>query len=139
VLSVKKDYSPKTIKKILFPSDFEDNSKSMFDAVKDFAEMLKADVNLLYVNTPGGFADDETAHEKLDKFLPKPNEIKFKGYVYNAMEREHGIVNFSEKQHIDLIAMTTHSRKGKPNYLLGVTETVLFHSDVPVLSIVQQN
>lgn len=139
VLSVKRDYSPKSIKKILFPSDFEDSSKTMFDAVKDFAELVKADVNLLYVNTPGGFADDETAHDKLDKFMPKENEIKFKGYVYNALEKERGIVHFSEKEHVDLIAMTTHNRKGKPNYLLGVTETVLFHSDVPVLSIVQQN
>jgi nucleotide-binding universal stress UspA family protein len=139
VLSVKKDYSPKSIKKILFPSDFEDNSKSMFDTVKDMAEMLKADVNLLFVNTPGGFTDDETAHERLDNFLPQPNGIKFRGHVYNAMEKERGIVNFSEKEHIDLIAMTTHNRKGKPNYLLGVTETVLFHADVPVLSIVQQD
>jgi nucleotide-binding universal stress UspA family protein len=111
----------------------------MFDTVKDFAEMLKADVDLLFVNTPGGFTDDETAHDKLDSFVPQPNEVKFKSFVYNAIEKERGIVNFSEKEHIDLIAMTTHNRKGKPNYLLGVTETVLFHADVPVLSIVLQN
>ena len=139
VLSVKKQYSPKAIKRILFPSDFEDNSKSMFETVKEFASMLKADVNLLFVNTPGHFADDDLASAKLERFIPSENGIKLKKSVCNALEKEQGIVNFSEQQHIDLIAMTTHNRKGKPNYLLGITETVLFHSDVPVLSIIQQN
>jgi nucleotide-binding universal stress UspA family protein len=138
VLSVKKDYAPKTIKKILFPSDFEESNKPLFNVVKDFAEVLKADVSLLFVNTPASFADDETANDRLASFMPPQNEIKFKGFVYNAIEKERGIINFSEKQHIDLIAMTTHNRKGKPNYLLGITETVLFHADVPVLSIVVQ-
>jgi nucleotide-binding universal stress UspA family protein len=138
VLSVKKEYTPKEIKNILFPSDFDENKKALFNVVKEFAEELKADMNLLFVNTPGGFADEETAEDKLSAYIPASNGITVKGFVYNALETERGIINFSEKEQIDLIAMTTHNRKGKPNYLLGVTETVLFHSDVPILSIVQQ-
>jgi hypothetical protein len=37
---------------------------------------------------------------------------------------------------MDLIAMVTHNRKGQPNYQLGITETLLYHTDIPVLSMV---
>lgn len=139
VLSVKKDYNPKALKKILFPSDFEESTFSLLHIVHQFAEEVNANVDLLYVNTPAHFSDTESAESRMQKYIPSQNGVKFFPFIYNSTEKERGILNFSEKKNIDLIAMATHNRKGKPNYLLGVTETILFHSEIPVLSIVLQS
>lgn len=139
VLSVKKDYTPKSLKKVLFPSDFEENTFSLLQLVKSFAEDVDADIDLLYVNTPAHFSDTETSKSRMEKYIPTQNGVKFHPFIYNALEKEKGILTFSNHHKVDLIAMTTHNRKDKPNYLLGVTETILFHSDIPVLSIVKQS
>lgn len=136
VLSVKKDYTPKSMKRIVFPSDFEENTYSLLQLVHHFADEIHADVDLLYVNTPAHFSDTDSSERRIQKYIPSQNGVKFYPFIYNDIEKERGILNFSRKENIDLIAMATHYRKGKPNYLLGVTETILFHSDIPVLSIV---
>jgi len=138
VLSVKKEYTPKLLKKILFPSDFEESTFSLLESVRNFAEDVHADIDLLFVNTPSKFSDTESSEKRIQKFMPSQNGIKFYPFIYNATEKERGIISFSKQHKVDLIAMATHNRKGKPNYLVGVTETILFHSDIPVLSIVLQ-
>jgi nucleotide-binding universal stress UspA family protein len=139
VLSVKKNYTPKELKRIVFPSDFEENTFSLLQSVHHFAEEIHADVDLLYVNTPAHFSDTDASEKRMQRYMPSQNGVKFFPFIYNDHEKERGILKFSEKENIDLIAMATHNRRGKPNYLMGVTETILFHSDIPVLSIVLES
>lgn len=135
VLSVKKDFKPTAIRKILFPSDFEENIKDALSTVSLLANQLKASIDLAFVNTPGNFADNDTIEARIQKFLPSSNGVKYGKVVYNDFNKEEGIIKIAKRQHANIIAMVTHNRKGKPGYLLGITESLLFHAEIPVLSI----
>jgi nucleotide-binding universal stress UspA family protein len=138
VLSVKKEYTPKAIKKILFPSDFEEGSIGSLNTVKNLAADLQASISLLFVNTPFNFYDTPSAERKMAECIPVQRAVKFYSFIYNDFDREKGILNFARNKKMDLIAMVTHNRKGRPNYQLGVTETLLYHTDMPVLSMVMK-
>jgi hypothetical protein len=136
VLSVKKNYTPRSLKKILFPSDFEEDIQTAFKIVNKLATLLKGSIDLTFINTPANFIDSETSEKRMKKFISSRNELKINQFVYNDYNKETGIVNAAKKTNTNLIAMVTHNRKGKPSYLLGITETLLFHTETPVLSIV---
>ncbi|QOI98154.1 MAG: universal stress protein [Flammeovirgaceae bacterium] len=138
VLSVKKEYTPKAIKKILFPSDFEEGSMNSLNTVKNLAADLHASITLLFVNTPFNFYDTPSAEARMADFIPVQRAVKFHSFIYNDFDKEKGILNFARQKKMDLIAMVTHNRKGRPNYQLGVTETLLYHTDIPVLSMVMK-
>lgn len=136
VLSVKKDYPLTSVKNILFPSNFEEDTLGNLNLIKNFASYLQSAINLVYVNTPNNFMDSETMEKRIEKFIPVQKAVKFHSYVYNDFERERGILKFAENKKMDLITMVTHNRKDKPKYVIGITETILFHSNIPVLSMV---
>ncbi len=138
VLSVKKEYIPKAIKKILFPTDFDEGGIQSLNTVKNLAADLKAGITLLFVNTPFNFYDTPSAEAKMTDFIPVQRAIKFYSFIYNDFDREKGILNFSKRHKMDMIAMVTRNRKGRPNYQLGITETLLYHTDIPVLSMVMK-
>lgn len=136
VLSVKKNFTPSSFKRILFPSDFEENVNPAFRNVSKLAALLKGSIALTFINTPGNFVDSESIEKRMKKFLIPRDEIKIHALVYNDYNKETGIANAAKKANANMIAMVTHNRKGKPGYLLGITETLLFHTETPVLSIV---
>lgn len=134
VLSVKNNFKPTTFKKILFASDFEENVSDALGTLKDLAEPLNSEINLLSVNIPQTFVDSDTMEKRMRKYIPAQKKVKFHSFIHNDYTKEEGISNFAKKRKCNLISMVTHSRKGKPNYLIGTTDTLLFKSDLPVLS-----
>ena len=134
VLSVKKNYRPKAIRKIVFASDFENRMTAQLNTVKDLAADLKASVDLLFVNTPTLFKDSGQLDKRMLREVPVKKEVAFKCVVYQDHHRELGIYNYAKKSKAGMIAMITNLRKKKSEYSLGVTETLLFHTDVPLLS-----
>ena len=136
VLSVKENFSPTSIGKILFASDFEEDITSELTTVSDLGASLKANVELTFINTPSNFVDTEISEQRMKKVLPAESEFKFEQYIYNHHNKEQGILNAAQQRGAGMIAMVTHNRRGKPGYSLGITEALLFSSDVPVLSMV---
>lgn len=137
VLSVKKNFKPSSLKKIVFASDFEETkAKGRFQAIKNFALATKAHIDFAFINTPAHFETSQAIDDKLKAFHKVHHEIKPNYFVHNDLTTEKGIINVSHRVKANMIALVTHNRHGKKNYLLGVTETVTLHSDIPVLSIV---
>lgn len=136
VLSVKKNYNPGSIKKIMFASDFNPEVKPAMNTVKNLASTLGANLDLAYINTPGHFLDDNTMEARMQKFVVKEGRIKFNTVIQNSTTREEGILECAAKRKADMIAIVTHLRTHKPSYLISTAETVLLHSNVPVLSFV---
>jgi len=66
----------------------------------------------------------------------RKSQVSFNYVVYQDIEIEKGIINYAKKSKSGMIALVTNSRKRKAGYQLGVTETILFHTNVPVLSFV---
>jgi nucleotide-binding universal stress UspA family protein len=137
VLSVKKDFKPVSLKRILFASDFsEPGIKKSIKVVARLAESLNAKLDFVFINTPARFADTASIEKRMAAFEPVMNTRRRKMFVYNDYTSEQGILNVARKLKINVIALATHNRRNKHNYQLGVTETLLFHSSLPVLSVV---
>jgi len=137
VLSVKKNYIPKNIRKIVFVSDFERNITRPVNTVKNLAVTLKASIDLLYVNTPTPFKDSEELATRMKAEVHVQKQVPFKCVVYRDQEIEIGVNNYARKSKAGIIALVTNWRKRKAGYHLGVAETILFHTNVPVLSFAQ--
>ncbi|ELR73054.1 Putative stress response protein [Fulvivirga imtechensis AK7] len=136
VLSVKKNTEIKSIKKILFTSNFEENVSDAVRTVEKLASKTKAGVDFLYINTPGNFADTETAEKRMAKYASKSRTVKFNTFIYNESDVSKGILSFMERSKPDLVALITHGRRGQPAYHMSVTDSLLLHAGVPVLSFV---
>lgn len=135
VLSVKKNFKPASLKKLVFASSYNEFSLTKsFKAIKSFALDIGAKVDFVHINTPTSFHDSDTIEKNMREFALPHRDLKPNFFIHNDYSTETGIVNLAKKIKANMIALVTHNRKGRSNYMLGVTETVLLHSEMPVLS-----
>ena len=133
--------------KVLFPTDFSECSKSVFNYVLSFAEAHNSRLTLLHVvefeqiRRPGGGREatgvEKSYLEDRRKDLQAmvgpnpPVKVDFKvkeGHAYQEIIRVAGELD------IDIIIMGTHGRTGFEHILIGsVAEKVIRHADRPVL------
>jgi nucleotide-binding universal stress UspA family protein len=136
-------------KKILFPTDLSEGSKTIAENVKLMAEKFDAEINILYVSSvghyyssinlpPSGLSSFEeevmlTAEGQLDDFAEEHFEsMKYKTDIIAGTPPEE-IVEYARKNSIDLIIMG-HSRAGLERVLLGsVAHRIVKMSPIPVL------
>ena len=77
VLVIKKKVSDFDIKNMIFASDFSKESKNTFKNVIGFAEIFKAKLHLLYINTIHNFESTKESTKKLEKFVSGFDKKKF--------------------------------------------------------------
>lgn len=135
VLSVKKGFKPASMKKIVFAANFEENLNKPFSKIASFLKAIGGTLTLLYINTPSNFKDTPTVSKAMDKLMLAYPDVKMKGVVYNAMDIEKGLVDFAEQSKAQVVAKVTHNRSRRAGYDFGITETLLYKSKVPVLSV----
>ncbi|MFZ1806141.1 MAG: universal stress protein [Cyclobacteriaceae bacterium] len=135
VLSVKKDFKPASVKKIVFAANFEENLKQPFSKIVSFLKATGSSLTLLYINTPSNFKDTPTVTKAMSKLIEAFPDVKMKGEVYNAMDIEKGLLAFAEQNKVQVLAKVTHKRARRAGYDFGITETLLYKSNVPVLSV----
>lgn len=134
VLSVKTSFDPAKVKRILFPSDFEENATDALDFVTELAVAMNASVDLTFIDTPTDFLDTNVIEQRMANVHHGKPGVVINRFVYNHREKDKGIVEAARKRGAGMIAMLTHDRRGKPAYSFGITESVLFLTDVAVLS-----
>lgn len=141
------------IKKILFPSDFSENSTKILPYVLSVSEKYNSTIYLLHVAQDllkwGGFY---IPHPSLNLFQKEVLESAEKAMDRICEEQLQGCPNFQrmiisgepaveilktiESEGIDLVVMGTHGRKGLEHTIFGsVAENVVKKSPVPVLII----
>lgn len=135
VLSVKKGFRPASMKKLVFAADFEENLNKPFRKVVSFLKAIGGSLTLLYINTPSNFKDTPTVDKAMKKLNDAYPDVKMKGVVYNAMSIENGLIDFSEQNKMQVVAKITQNRSKRAGYDFGITETLLYKSKIPVLSV----
>ena len=135
VIVVKEDLEDFKVERFAFACDFKDDSLMAFQKAKSFAEMLSAELELVYINTPGdNFLSNKDAYEQINKFLTKANAGQ-QVEIYNDYSVEKGILNYSESILADMIGIPTHGRKGLSHFFMGsIGEDVANHSKIPVVT-----
>ncbi len=141
------------VKKILFPVDFFENSDKILPYVKLMAEKLGAKIELLHVvRGSGEYAGFELgvawysnlkkdlmggAEKAMNRFVDEHmsdiEDVKTSVEVGDTVEE---ILNYANKNGIDMIIMGTHGRKGLEQIMFGsVASGVVRGASCPVLTV----
>jgi nucleotide-binding universal stress UspA family protein len=139
VIAIKKFMNVTSIKNIVFPTDAKSVNKELIDGINSLQNFLKAHLHILYVNVPSRFAPDHYTEKRLIQFA---KDFQFRNcsiHIFNDIDEESGIVNFSSRFKNKLIAMSTHGRKGLNHLMQGsVAEDVVNHIDCPIWTLAEK-
>ncbi|TPV32931.1 universal stress protein [Paucihalobacter ruber] len=124
---------------VVYGCDFTDESISSYIKVTKFFAKMDSQVHLLYVNLPDfAFKSTNEMEARVAEFLKKTegNLKKMKDVVfYSDYSIEKGVLNYSAKIGADLIAVSTHGRKGIAHFFEGsISEDIANHSVLPVMT-----
>lgn len=133
VITVKRAINADEIKKIVFASDFGEESKTVIQHIKPLQELLGAELSLVKINTPNFFESSKNSRQKIESFIVKHGLSNTHGVIYNSNSEEEGIIEYAEEVEADMIAMATHGRTGFMHLLSGsIAEDVVNHAKRPV-------
>ncbi len=135
VIVVKEELKDFKVDRLVFACDFKEDNLVAFKKAQNFAKMLSAEIELVYINTPGdNFLSNHDAYEIINDFLSKAN-VGQQVEIFNDYTVEQGILNYSNSILADMIAIPTHGRKGLSHFFMGsIGEDVANHSKLPVVT-----
>lgn len=136
VLSISNPKAGLNPSKVLFTTDFSNNSYFAYEHAVSIAKKFNSELHLLNVYEP--------TIPDIDKFEDKFSSLKgaaFQEGVVNiktAQVKEKdiadGIIKYADNQNIELIVIATHGHSGVRQYFLGSkTVDVISRSKIPVL------
>jgi len=143
------------IRKILFPTDFSEPSRSALDHALLWAELFDAELTLLHVlslktadpfHPEHHFPSPEELEERLHKLADsemalfiaphRDKPLTIRQLVRPAPEVERCILEISESEDADLLVLGTHGRRGAAHLLIGsIASEVLRRSERPLLMV----
>ena len=139
VLIIKEDLKKLKFENMVFASTFLEDVHQPFHLIIDFADLMEAYNNLLYVNVPEQFEESQESESRMKSFLTRCPRGTCSINVFNAETPEKGILQFAEDRGMDIIAIVTHGRKGiKGLFASSLTEKLVNHSALPILSVNMQ-
>lgn len=139
--------------RILIPTDGSDPAKPAVETALNLAEVHDATLHVLYIvdqpTSVSGMGEGFSGLDDLLNALEKRGQQATKEIVDQAREQNletitavrrgephDDILSYAEDHEIDVIVMGTHGRTGVKRALLGsVTENVVRHSEIPVLTV----
>ncbi|HVS65236.1 MAG TPA: universal stress protein [Thermoanaerobaculia bacterium] len=140
--------------RILFPTDFSDESKAALPYAAQLAGTFRAELHVLYVDVLHGHVSDAALRfPKLDEYVEAlgkytgqlfdgllatglGDDLEVRRAVRRAVSAAPEIVQYATDQGVDLIVMATHGRRGLRKLALGsVAQEVVRHAGCPVLTV----
>lgn len=140
VLVIKNRMVDFSIDKVVFANNFNPDGIPSFLKARKFVNTLGAELQLVYINTPGeGFRSTQEMEERVVEFFKEAlvdSEYSVDDVIYyNSYSVEEGIFTYCNKVNADLIAIPTHGRKGLAHFFSGsIGEDLVNHSDLPVIT-----
>lgn len=135
VLVIKNQTDEFKASNFVFASDFSDEIKKPFKKVIEFASTFNSHLNLVMINTPNSFKSTIIAEKMMSDFMKNFNYPNHSFHIYNDVNVEKGIINFSNKINADLIGMCTHGRTGLAHFFNGsISEDIVNHAVKPIIT-----
>jgi nucleotide-binding universal stress UspA family protein len=133
VITVKKQFRNK-IKNIVFATDLSDLPSKFSDRLVQLQKFFKADLRVVYVNTPFNFKTDGVLRPLIRSFMDKNRFTRNATItIFNDQDEVSGIRNFAMNCKADMVALPTQSKKGLSHFLFGsVAEDVTNHLECPM-------
>ncbi|UKM63547.1 universal stress protein [Flavobacteriaceae bacterium GSB9] len=139
VLVVKNSVADINFDEVVFACNFAEETIESYLRACRFFRKLKSKVNLVYVNLPNERFKSSTEIEKLvvnfftkaERSLEKMNDVNY----VSDYTVESGVLSFANKIGADIVAISTHGRKGLAHFFEGsVSEDVANHATLPVMT-----
>lgn len=135
VLVIKNDIPNFTADTMVFASDFSEEIKKPFRQLLSFASLFNSHLRLVMINTPNSFRPTHVIEKTMSDFMMETNFSDYSLHIYNDVNVEKGILNFSNAVHADIIAMCTHGRTGLAHFFNGsISEDLVNHTVRPVVT-----
>lgn len=124
------------LRTIVFVSDFDPkHSESLSKAVR-IAQKARAELEVLFINTPSTFRETEDIHKRIDKYVETVDKgIITRIDIINALRFEVGLARYCEQKDIDIIAMPIYHKRHSWDVMGGTIEDIMYHIGLPVLGI----
>jgi nucleotide-binding universal stress UspA family protein len=135
VLAVKNPLDGNAFRKIAFATVFNPAGKVAFEKILPLARIFKSTIHLLFVNTPTHFTTSPQSDQDMAEYGKGHEQFVIYRHVFNDIDAEHGIRGFCEKNNIRLVGVASGEHLHTPAYQIGTTETLIFKSDLGVLSL----
>jgi nucleotide-binding universal stress UspA family protein len=135
VLIIKKDIGTFSGKNFVFASDFSNEVRKPFEKVLKFAKIFESKLTLVMVSSPNSFKTTALSQKIMDGFVEEFKIENCTTHIYNDLNIEKGILNFSNAVNADLIGICTHGRTGLALFFNGsISEDLVNHTIRPVLT-----
>lgn len=135
VLVIKNETGEFKAGNIVFASDFSQEIKTPFKQLVEFAGAFKSHIKLVMINTPNSFKSTHVAEKIMRDFIKEFNYPDYSLHIYNDVNVEKGILNFSNSVKADVIGMCTHGRTGFAHFFNGsISEDLVNHAVRPVIT-----
>ncbi|HWR94013.1 MAG TPA: universal stress protein [Flavobacterium sp.] len=119
----------------VFASDFSSEIKKPFQKVIEIAKSFNSHLNLVMINTPNSFRPTHLAEKIMSDFIREYNYPNHSLHIYNDVNIEKGILNFSNSVNAELIGMCTHGRTGLAHFFNGsISEDIVNHSPKSIIT-----
>lgn len=136
VISVPRAVQASSIKKIVFPNALLEESEDLTLAVKALQNFFKAELHLVYINTPSRFKRDYETQGRMRTYVRRYMLRNVFTHIYNDVSEYEGTINFANEMGADMIAMGTHGRRGLGHLFSGsVAEDVVNHVKCPIWTV----
>lgn len=135
VLAVRKVLDKSALEKMAFASLFNEASKPAFEKMLPLIREVGASVDFLFINLLDRTSDPVAVSARMRNYAPVEEGLVTNKEIYDHEEAEKGIIDYAEKNGIGWIGIASNTRKTSSSYSIGVTETLIYRTDTPVLSV----
>lgn len=136
VLVIKNKLKNLSIKNIVFASTWDEDINKQLEQIIRFSENFSAKLHLLYVNLPDNSKEIIEIESIMKTYMRDFTTINFTMNIYDSINEEQGIIQFSKIIDADIIGMITHGKSGFKQLISpSLTESIVNHSLIPILSV----
>lgn len=133
VITMKNPANIKTIKELVFASDFDNVNDEFVRRLMSVCYLLEARLRIVIINTPASFTSSRLDNKLMDKFAKAHQIPEHTTEIYNYSNEEDGIVAYAEDIGAHMIAIGTDQKTGVGRFLKGsIAEDVVNHAEIPV-------
>jgi nucleotide-binding universal stress UspA family protein len=124
------------LEKLVFATNFREETGQTFKMVENLAEILQIKLKILYVNTPTYFLETNDIMSIGKSYLSQYANYEHEINIIDAFKEERGIIQYGEKIDADGIAVITSGKSDLKQYFSpSVTENLIGLTEMPVISL----
>ena len=135
VLAVRKVLDESAMERMVFASLFNQVSKPAFNKMLPLIREVSRAVDFLFINLKDRPTAPDEIRARMATFDPLEEGLVITKSILDHHEAEQGIIDYAKQNGIGWIGIASNPRKTNSTYTIGVTETLIYRTDIPVLNV----